>query len=417
MGVNIMGKFSVSTRGRAWVATVQIQNMENAGLSKEEYENPEKLADFFTKLWNESGKDRTSGIAVCLSAKGLYHAHMACYGNTTTLKKVSDTLFQSHVEPQLGGKKELTAYLKKEGMYEEKGEIILFTKDIDMVQDAQGARNDIEEIEEMLNKGMKPAEILGTSFSFWKYEKMIKSAYFDKRIKETPLIKNMWNEYHWGASGTGKTYVYIEKCKQLSADEVYLCNDYANSRSSGGGFDFYSNNPAKVIILDEFRGNMDYKQLLSLLDVYSRNQQHCRYQNIYQLWESVIICSIYPIEEVYGFMVDQNKQGRDPIKQLYRRIHTIVYHYKNKRGEYRKFQMPMQKYPGKDDMIKKAEAHEAYIEDLRTKYGEEQYCDELYKAIEKGIPDLIPEALIDLTHMVLSKGTIPPIEKEPFDFG
>lgn len=87
------------------MVTVHIKNMQAMGLSEEEYHNPEYLADVLTALWNESGKGRTSAVAVCESADGCYHAHMAVYGNTTTLKKVADILFQSHVEPQLGGKK------------------------------------------------------------------------------------------------------------------------------------------------------------------------------------------------------------------------------------------------------------------------------------------------------------------------
>lgn len=48
--------------------------------------------------------------------------------------------------------------------------------------------------------------------------------------------------------------------------------------------------PARIIVLDEFRGQMSYSQLLAILDVYSRNQIHCRYQNVRALWEKVYIC-------------------------------------------------------------------------------------------------------------------------------
>lgn len=63
-------------------------------MSKEQYMNPEFVADQFLMEWEKSGKGRIGAIAVCESAQGLYHLHMACYGNTTTLKKVSDVLFQ-----------------------------------------------------------------------------------------------------------------------------------------------------------------------------------------------------------------------------------------------------------------------------------------------------------------------------------
>ena len=294
--------------------TIQEKNMIKAGLSKEQYTNPEMVADVFIKLWENSGKGRCSAVAVCISAQGLYHMHMACYGNTTTLKKVSDVLFQSHVEP-VKGKSQLLQYLTKEGKYAEKGEKVLYTKNLEVIEDNQGKRSDLDVIEEMLNNGATPEEIFETSFRYRKYEKMIKADYLARRIKETPLVKDMWNEYHWGRSGSGKTYTYIKLCEKYP-DEVYLCNDYANSGASGGGFDFYSSNPAKIVILDEFRGNIPYAQLLSLLDVYSRNQQHCRYQNVYNLWTSVVICSIYPPEKVYSFMVDDTQKSIDSIQQL-----------------------------------------------------------------------------------------------------
>lgn len=346
--------FSPTTRGRAWMGTIHIENMKKAGLKKEQYEDPEFLADFFINLWEKSGKGRTAGIAVCESKTGVYHAHIACYGNTTTLKKVADILYESHIEPQLAGKERLTAYLKKKGEFEEKGETVLFLKNLDAIQDRPGKRNDLEEIEELLNKGYTPNQIFEESFRYRKYEKMIKSHYLEKRIKETPLIKNMWGEYHYGSTGTGKTYTYYKLCKLFTPEEVYLCNDYSNASSSGGGFDFYANNPGRVILLDELRGNIPYAQLLSIMDVYSRSQQHCRFQNTYNLWEYVIICSIYPPEEVYKLMVDETKRSIDSFRQFLRRLNVIVYHYK-KNGEYKTFEMPACEYTNAEDMMKKAQ--------------------------------------------------------------
>lgn len=208
--------FSPKTKGRCWVGTIHIANMEKAGLTEDEYKNPEYLADYFTSLWEKSGKGREAGIAVCVSSNNCYHAHIACYGNLTTLKKVSDILFQSHIEPQLGGKEQLKKYLLKEGDYEEKGEQILCTKGLEVIKDNQGKRNDLDEIEELLNNDLTPNEIFDVSFRYRKYEKMIKSAYLSKRIKETKLVKEMHNEYHWGESGTGKTYTYIKLCEKYS---------------------------------------------------------------------------------------------------------------------------------------------------------------------------------------------------------
>lgn len=336
--------------------------MTKAGLDKEKYSNPEFIADFFISLWENSGKGRKAAIAVCVSAQGLYHLHMACYGNTTTLKKVSDILFQSHVEPVMG-KSQLLPYLKKEGKYAEKDEQVLYTKNLEAIEENQGSRSDLDIIEEMLNNGSTPEEIFEASFRYRKYEKMIKSDYLARRTKETPLIKKMWNEYHWGKAGTGKTYTYIKEM-EAHPNDVYLCSDYANSGASGGGFDFYGNNPAKIVVLDEFRGNIPYAQLLSILDVYSRNQQHCRYQNTFNLWTSVIICSIYPPEKVYSFMVDDTEKSVDSIQQLLRRLNVIVYHYINKEGKFREFKMPACDYINAEDMVKKSREFEKIADDV-----------------------------------------------------
>ena len=181
-----------------------------------------------------------------------------------------------------------------------------------------------------------------------RYEKYINRKYFLKRLDETPIEKNMWNEYHFGPSGSGKTHVYSKLCEKYSEDDVYLCNDYANSSSSGGGWDYYSNNPSKIVVLDEFRGNIPYANLLSIMDIYSRNQQHSRYQNIYCLWTSVIICSIFPPEKVYELMVKESERTEDSIRQFYRRLNAIVYHWKGKDGHFRTYSVSPEKYSGAD---------------------------------------------------------------------
>lgn len=319
--------FSPDTRGRAFVATIQIKNMELMGLSEEQYKDPEFLATYLTSLWNNSGKGRKSAVAVCLSHNGLYHAHMALYGNTTTLKKVADILFQSHVEPQLGGKEQLQNYLLKQGEYAEKGEQILFVKDIEQIQDVKGKRNDLEVIEEMLAKGMTPQKILDTNFGFYRYEKMILHAYIDQRIRDAPLKHDVYVEWHTGRTGTGKTYIYNELCNDFGAENIYIMSDYDNG--GYGGLDSYMKEGAPpILFMDEFKGhNFPYSKLLLMLNGYTRMQTHSRYANTYNLWEKIYITSIYPPEEAYEQMVKEENRKIDSLGQLIRRINKVVYHY------------------------------------------------------------------------------------------
>ena len=371
-----MGSFSVDTKSHGWVATIQEANMIKAGLSEEQYKNPQEVAFYFLNRWINSGKGREAGIAICLSENGCYHAHMACYGNVTTLKNVAKILHDAHVEPQVGRKKELRAYLLKEGKYEEKGEKVLYVEGLDCIQDNQGHRSDIDEISDMLESGLTPSQIFEENFRYRKYEKMIQGAFLDKRIKDTPLVKEMHNEFHFGKSGTGKTHVYIEKCRELSPDEVYLCSDY-----SSGGFDFYKDNPAKILILDEYRGQLSYENFLGIFDVYSRRQQHCRYGNTYALWTQVLICTVLAPEEVYHNMVDNNKNS-DTFEQMMRRLDVIVYHYKYK-GEYKTYEVLASEYPGKDRMIEQAMSLQKFQDDIecakkKNELEKRQYTDEQF---------------------------------------
>lgn len=344
--------FTSNTRARAWVVTVQIANMKNAGLTEEEYMNYELLANFMIETWENSGKSRTAGISICRSKDGLFHAHMACYGNTTTLKKVSDILYRSHVEPQLGGKEALQAYLLKEGKYAEKGEQILYTMGLDVVKDAQGKRNDLEEIENLLKEGATPEQIFETSFRFRKFEKMIKSEFIHNRIKNTPIIKeNLRRIWVVGESGTGKTYCYKKLCDEVGAENVYFATDFDN-----GGLDFYIENGAPpILFLDEFKGNMKFSQLLVILDKYSRAQIHCRYSNCFCLWSTVMISSVYAPDEVYTYMVSDEKRKRDSVKQLLRRSDEIWYKY-IENGIYKTYKISAKEYTNYEDLRNRAYA-------------------------------------------------------------
>lgn len=345
-----MSNFSSKTRARAWVCTVQRENLKKAGLTEEDFKDYERIADILTTTWNDSGKNRTSGVAVCESATGLFHCHMALYGNTTTLLNVSKIMFDSHTEPQLGGKKELTSYLEKSGKYSEKGEKVLYTKGLEFIEDTQGARNDLDEIAKYLEAGMKPNEIMGMSLKYRRYEKLIKSDFIFRRIQDAPLIKNMKNEYHIGEAGSGKTYYYKQLCDKYGEENVYLCNDLKN-----GGMDFYIEQGAPdILFLDEVKGDdISYATLLTILDKYSRMQSHCRYHNSYNLWTMVIITSVYPPEYIYSIMVEKERQDFDSYTQLIRRLTTVVYHYKQN-GVYRTFSIPATEYNGYDDLIDRA---------------------------------------------------------------
>lgn len=356
-----MGNFDKNTKGRAWVGTFQLANMQKTGLTKEKYENPEKLADFLIETWKNSGKDREAGVSVCVSEKGLYHAHLALYGNLTTLNNVAKIMFDMHTEPQLGGKKSLTAYLLKEAPYDEKREQVLYSIGLENIQDVKGKRSDIEEIQDLLEQGKTPSQIM-ENFAYRKYEKMIKSAYIDKKVKNAPIIEEKNCIWVFGKSGTGKTYHYHTLCDIHGAENIYLLNDLKN-----GGMDYYVDSGAPpILFIDEFKGQIDFSQLLIMLDKYPRAQVHCRYTNCYCIWKTVYITSVYPPEIIYQRMVPTNLQCFDSFKQLLRRLNFIDYCYV-KNGEYKGFLLPASEYKDYTDLKKKVDDFEWYQSQLNLK--------------------------------------------------
>lgn len=257
---------------RAFFITSNIGSMQKTGLSEKEYMTPAIVANHYKTTWENSGEGRTAGIVVCKSANGVYHLHGGLYSkDPTTFQQVAKIMFDSHVEEQKATKKQLTAYLLKQPPYDEKGETVLYELGIGCIKDIQGKRSVFEEIDYCLAQGMTPSEIMRNGSHLRYYEKVIKSAYMDKRIKETPIIKDMHVEYHFGPARSGKTYTYVKLCEQYPEESIYMVNDYDN-----GGFDKYLELDAPpILFLDELKGvGMSYGQLLSVLDVYSIKQTH-----------------------------------------------------------------------------------------------------------------------------------------------
>ena len=344
-----MSNFSLDTKARAWCVTVQIENMKKMGLSEDEYKNPEALCDFLRNQWDESGNDRKSACAVCESADGLYHAHMALYGNSTTLRCVAKTMFQSHTEPQLGGKKELRKYLLKQPPYDEKGEKVLVAKGMENISETRDDSPSLDKVQDLIAQGYTPEQIFAMNIRYRRFEKIIKSAFLDKRIKDTPLVKDINFEWHCGEAGTGKSYTYAKMCEKYGEENVYFCTDLDN-----GGFDLYLDAGAPpILFIDEFKGQMPYHKLLQITDKYSHAQIHCRYGNTYCLWTTVIITSIYAPEEIYGDLVDHDKRARDSFEQLRRRISKVVYHY-IENNDYKTFAVSGAEYKSYDDLKQKA---------------------------------------------------------------
>ena len=323
---------------------------------------PQEVCEKLRSEWLSVSDSRTGAWVYCVSAEGLHHVHMVLEDRVamrfSKIKK--NYAVGMHFEATKGNKEQAEAYITKQPPFDEKGEQILYTCRHGEIQAVQGRRTDLEKISDMLEAGLTPREIMAQDFSYRRYERMIKSAYFDKRKQDTPVVREVKVHYLVGESGSGKSYTYVSLCEEHGEDQVYFFSDY-----EGGGWDAYQGEP--ILFLDELKGQFPFSLLLQILDKF-KTQLHARYSNVVALWREVYITSVFPPEELYKKMVEESARGRDKQQQLLRRITDITYCYIDEAGNHRRYTIPMSQYKDYEtlkqeattpDWVREIEADEA----------------------------------------------------------
>ena len=260
----------------------------------------------------------------------LHHIHMVLEDTVAMRFSVIKKTYAigSHFEGTKGNKKEALDYISKSGQYDEKPnkeaglpwEEIIYSCQKGEIQGAQGKRNDLENIECMLKDGFKPNEILRQKLSYRSHENLIRKAYYDMRDQSTPDVREVKVIWHYGESGSGKSYSRLALNAEVGKDNVYYLTDYQN-----GGFDKYNGEP--YLWLEDYKGEFKFGDFIRYLDVYKADL-HCRYSNAKALWTEVHITSIYHPRGAYCKMVQEWERKFDTEDQLLRRISCIRYHYR-----------------------------------------------------------------------------------------
>lgn len=299
--------------------------------------SPDDMVNLATTIWNDGKPTRSSAVNYEIGDTGNHHMHMVlCDSNKVRFSTIQKLFKGIHIEPMRGSKEQAMDYIFKRGIFAEKEHTVLVPAVVrGDIKDNKGHRKDLDIIQEMLESGMTPNQIMDDNIHFRVYESLIRKQFYRMRQKAMPpqIPRNVI--WHVGDSGTGKSHIYVDLCKKYGADEIYRLTDYEN-----GGLDNYC--AEKVLIIEEFRGNMRFQQLLCYLDEYP-TQIHCRYSNSFALWNEVHVTSVLPPEDVYKRMVETGERDKDKIDQLLRRINTIIYHYKQD-GEFKAFSLPMSEY-------------------------------------------------------------------------
>ncbi|MBR2882012.1 MAG: hypothetical protein IKB96_06760 [Prevotella sp.] len=298
---------------------------------------PEEMVNSAIEMWCEDKPQRSCAVNYEIGDTGNHHMHMVLEDPAKVRFSAIQKLFKGmHIEPTRGNKEQANDYIQKKGSFEEKSHTVVVPAVYrGTIKANQGARKDLDIIQELLEQGMTPNEIMDMDINYRKHEALIRKQFFRKRLLETPTLRMVKVVWHVGESGSGKTNTYTQLVEQHGKDNVYLMTDYDN-----GGFDNYCAEP--ILFMDEFKGNFRFQTLLNYLDKYPV-QVHCRYANAYALWNEVHITSVFPPEEAYRSMVEPSERDKDKIDQLFRRITTICYHYKEN-GEFKVFELPMAEY-------------------------------------------------------------------------
>lgn len=141
------------------------------------------------------------------------------------------------------------------------------------------------------------------------YASLIKAA---KDTRNTISIHDRDTQviYITGASGSGKTNTLARYIAKIAAH-----NDY--SVGAAGEHMVESYNDSECFIIDDYRGQMRFNELLNFLDNKMNVEANARYSNKdFSNCKLIIITSIVPPDKLYKSDAIMD----EPIKQLYRRL-------------------------------------------------------------------------------------------------
>ena len=322
--------------------------------------NPEKYGYSQEKICDIIHEKFRHMVYFCMSAEqgSCYHYHI--YILLSAKKRwsaVQKAFPHAHLETNTKGTpSDCRAYIRKEGAkYRNKAETnfpdtFYEEGDIPQCYISNNRAEMLQQAEQLIADGYKPDQIFSLSLAFRQYESIIRKAYIEKRFRETPPKRNVKVVWHLGASGSGKSYSYVQLCDAHGIDSVFFAADYTNNCSAL--FDNYQ--AEEIVFIDEVKpDSIKLGFMLILLQGY-RAPIHSRYSNTYSVWNEVHITSVYTPKELYDEMGIHN-ENVDTFGQLERRISYYAYHWRDKEGQYRTHEIAASEFVSYEDLKTKAE--------------------------------------------------------------
>lgn len=209
-----------------------------------------------------------------------------------------------HVEARKGTQAEAIAYCTKTESRKQGTEPIHFGQ-----PRQQGERVDLNEIKDSIVQGATSVDeiVLEDPETYHQYGRTlskIEDLVMRKKYR-TEMTKGTW---YWGPTGVGKSHKAFEG---FNPDTHYLmnCNDK-------GWWEGYAQQ--ETVIINDFRGEIPYNQLLNLVDKWPFNVPRRNREPMPFTSKHVIITSSLPPNKVYV-----NREAEDSLKQLLERFNVI----------------------------------------------------------------------------------------------
>lgn len=214
----------------------------------------------------------------------------------SALKKALE-INEIHLENAKGNAEQNKAYCSKDNDFVEFG-----------TPKSQGKRTDLEEIKEEIKLGLKVDDIVIDKPNLYhQYGRTL------HKIEDIILRKKFRNwmttcSWYYGPTGIGKSHTAFEN---YNPETHYLWKD------DNGWQDGYTGQ--ETIIINEFRGNISYSNLLQMIDKYPYELRRRGREPVPFLAKNIIITSSLHPKDIY-----HNLAEKDSLQQLYRRINIYT---------------------------------------------------------------------------------------------
>ncbi|QMW68813.1 replication-associated protein [Crucivirus-345] len=218
--------------------------------------------------------------------------------NTRTFKNLKNKFGKVHWEMMKGTCQQSLTYCSKGGNFEVGGKL-----------PAQGKRQDLDNLKDAIIKDSVKLDdiICKMPMLYHQYgrtlEKLEDIAL--RKKSRTEMTEGIW---YWGKTAVGKSH--------LAFEGYHPSTHYLLSLEDKGWWEGY--NGQDTVIINDFRGEIKYSELLQLIDKWPYNVTRRNRGTVPFISKRVIITSSLPPDKCY-----RHRQDEDCIEQLLRRLKVV----------------------------------------------------------------------------------------------